>query len=86
MPAGSRKKSRMRENGDPRYPFHSVAGGLEGKAASVWPAVFGSLSLRRAPCIRKNCEAYRLGEQHPSYVLYGKLKGRRFTMYISALV
>ena len=45
-------------------------------------AMLGSLSLRRAPCVRENCKACRSGEQHPSYVLYGKLKGRRFTLYI----
>ena len=55
---------------------------LQSETAGVWPAIFGSLSLRRAPCVRENCEACRSGEQHPSYVLYGKLKGRRFTMYI----
>jgi hypothetical protein len=44
--------------------------------------MLGSLSLRRAPCVRENCKACRSGEQHPSYVLYGKLKGRRFTLYI----
>jgi len=44
--------------------------------------MLGSLSLRRAPCVRDNCKACRSGEQHPSYVLYGKLKGRRFTLYI----
>jgi hypothetical protein len=57
-------------------------GWLQSEAASVWPAIFGSLSLRRAPCVRENCEACRSGEQHLSYVLYGKLKGRRFTLYI----
>jgi hypothetical protein len=59
-----------------------VMGWLQSEAASVWPAIFGSLSLRRAPCVRENCEACRSGEQHLSYVLYGKLKGRRFTLYI----
>jgi len=44
--------------------------------------MFGSLSLRRAPCVRENCSACRSGEQHSSYVLYGRLKGRRFSVYI----
>lgn len=55
---------------------------LQSEACGVWPAIFGSLSLRRAPCVRENCEACRSGEQHQSYVLYGKLRGRRFTVYI----
>jgi hypothetical protein len=55
---------------------------LQSEASGVWPAIFGSLSLRRAPCVRENCEACRCGEQHQSYVLYGRLKGRRFTVYI----
>jgi hypothetical protein len=59
-----------------------VMGWLQSEAANVWPAIFGSLSLRRAPCVRENCEACRSGEQHLSYVLYGKLKGQRFTLYI----
>jgi len=40
------------------------------------------LSLRRAPCIRANCEACLSGEQHASWVLYGRAKGRRFSLYI----
>jgi len=59
-----------------------VVGWLRSEAAGLWPAIFGSLSLRRAPCIRENCKACQSGEQHLSYVLYGKLKGRRFTVYI----
>jgi hypothetical protein len=55
---------------------------LEHRAAGVWPAFFGSLSLRRAPCMRENCEACRSGDQHQSYVLYGRLKGRRYSVYI----
>jgi uncharacterized protein DUF6788 len=55
---------------------------LAGQTASAWPALLGSLSLRRSPCIRENCPACRSGEQHPSYVLYGRLKGRRFSVYV----
>jgi hypothetical protein len=53
-----------------------------GQTADVWPAILGSLSLRRSPCIRENCQACLSGEQHPSYVLYGRLKGRRFSVYV----
>jgi hypothetical protein len=52
------------------------------QTASAWPAILGSLSLRRSPCIRENCPACQSGEQHPSYVLYGRLKGRRFSVYV----
>ena len=52
------------------------------QAAGLWPAALGSLSLRRSPCVREHCSACRSGEQHPSYVLYGRLKGQRFALYI----
>jgi hypothetical protein len=48
----------------------------------LWPAGAGSLSLRRSPCIRKNCHVCETGEQHPSYVLYGRQKGKRFAVYV----
>ena|SRR5437899_2470429 len=46
------------------------------------PAVAGSLSLRKSPCIRKNCPACASGEGHSSYALYGRRKGKRFSIYI----
>src|SRR5437773_5504236 len=55
---------------------------LQSQTADLWPAVLGSLSLRRSPCVRENCRACQSGEQHPSYVLYGRLKGRRFAVYV----
>ena len=55
---------------------------LERRSAEVWPAVLGSLSLRRSPCIRANCPACLSGEQHRSYVLYGRVKERRFSVYV----
>jgi hypothetical protein len=54
------------------------------QAAGLWPAALGSLSLRRSPCVREHCAACRSGEQHPSYVLYARIKGRRFATYIPA--
>jgi hypothetical protein len=51
-------------------------------ATNLWPAALGSLSLRRSPCIRENCEACQRGEKHPSYVLYVRMKGRRTAIYI----
>jgi hypothetical protein len=55
---------------------------LERQAAGSLPAILGSLSLRRAPCIRPNCQACQSGEQHRSWVLYGRVKGRRFSIYV----
>jgi hypothetical protein len=55
---------------------------LAAQTASAGPALLGSLSLRRSPCIRENCPACRSGEQHPSYVLYVRVKGRRFAVYV----
>jgi hypothetical protein len=55
---------------------------LESRTADAFPAILGSLSLRRAPCIRVNCQACQSGEQHTSWVLYGRAKGRRFSIYV----
>ena len=55
---------------------------LEKQAAEAFPAILGSLSLRRAPCIRANCQACRSGEQHRSWVLYGRAKEHRFSIYV----
>jgi hypothetical protein len=52
------------------------------QAADLWPAALGSLSLRRSPCVRDHCEACARGDQHPSYVLYCRVKGRRTGIYI----
>jgi hypothetical protein len=52
------------------------------QAAALWPAALGSLSLRRTRCIREHCQACLTGEQHLSHVLYGRIKGRRFAVYI----
>ena len=55
---------------------------LQSEAAGLWPALLGSLSFRRSPCVRENCPACRSGEQHWSYVLYGRLEGRRVAVYV----
>lgn len=68
---------------DARFESSSdVVRWLQGEAAGRWPALLGSLSFRRSPCVRENCPACRSGEQHPSYVLYGRLKGRRVAVYV----
>src|SRR5260370_42532189 len=65
--------------------FESASGGvrwLQSEGAGLWPALLGSLSFRRSACVRENCPACRSGEQHPSYVLYGRAKGRRVAVYV----
>ena len=52
------------------------------EAAALWPAALGSLSLRKSPCIRDQCEACARGDQHASHVLYLRVKGRRVGLYI----
>ena len=59
-----------------------VARWLQGASADLWPAVLGSLSLRQSRCIRENCPACLSGEQHQSYVLYGRANGRRVAVYV----
>ena len=55
---------------------------LRRETANLFPAILGSLSLRRSPCTRENCPACLSGEQHPAHVLYGRLKGRRVAVYV----
>jgi hypothetical protein len=55
---------------------------MESEAASLWPALVGSLSYRRTRCMQPNCAACQSGEQHRSHVLYGRHKGRRFAIYV----
>ena len=59
-----------------------VAQWLRSESANLWPALLGSLSLRRSRCIRENCAACQSGEQHQSYVLYGRARGRRVAVYV----
>jgi hypothetical protein len=42
----------------------------------------GSISLRRSPCIRKNCSACASGQGHSSYALSGYRGKRRFSIYV----
>jgi len=72
---GSVKNSRFESSSD-------VVRWLQGEAAGLWPALLGSLSFRRSRCVRENCPACMSGEQHQSYVMYGRLKGRRVAVYV----
>ena len=55
---------------------------LQSEAADLWPAILGSLSLRRTRCGHENCRTCLSGAQHPSHVLYGQHEGRRFAVYV----
>ena len=55
---------------------------LQTEAAGLSPAILGSLSFRRSPCGYPNCSACLSGEQHASWVLYGRHKGKRFAVYV----
>jgi hypothetical protein len=48
----------------------------------VWPVAEGSLSLRKSPCIRRNCKACARGDGHLSYVLYGRRGKQRVSIYV----
>lgn len=50
--------------------------------AKLWPVAEGSLSLRRCPCVRENCQACARDEGHPSYVLYARRGGKRVSIYV----
>lgn len=52
------------------------------QVAGLWPAALGSLSLRKTRCVRAHCEACARGDQHPSHILYCRIKGRRVGLYI----
>jgi hypothetical protein len=55
---------------------------MESEAASRWPALHGSLSYRRTPCIHPNCTTCQSGAQHSNWVLYGRHNGRRFAVCV----
>lgn len=69
------------KHGDSESPS-DVARWLRSESTNLWPALLGSLSLRRSRCVRKNCPACQSGEQHQSYVLYGRANGRRVAVYV----
>ena len=48
----------------------------------IWPIALGSVSLRKSPCIRKNCSACLAGIGHSSYALSGYRGKDRFSIYV----
>jgi hypothetical protein len=55
---------------------------FQSAAHKLSPVAAGSLSLRKSPCIRKNCATCASGQGHSSYVLYGRRGDKRFSIYI----
>jgi len=51
----------------------------------LWPAIKGSLTQVRKPCIRPHCAACARGDKHPAFMLSFTEKGRRRCMYVPAL-
>jgi hypothetical protein len=50
--------------------------------SGIWPVARGSLSLRKGPCIRKNCPTCAAGRGHSSYALYVRRGSKRFSIYV----
>ena len=50
----------------------------------LWPAIKGSLSEVRKPCIRPNCATCASGDKHPAFMLSFTDEGRRRCMYVPA--
>jgi hypothetical protein len=50
----------------------------------LWPAIKGSLSEVRKPCIRPNCAACARGDKPPAFLLSFSDQGRRRCMYVPA--
>lgn len=52
------------------------------RLAGLWPALKGSLSQVRKPCIRPHCPACASGRKHLAYLLSLTLDGCRRCMYV----
>lgn len=49
----------------------------------LWPAVKGSISEVRKPCIRKNCKACASGQKHPAHLFSFMKAGRQRCRYVA---
>jgi Family of unknown function (DUF6788) len=50
---------------------------------SLWPAVKGSLTEVKKPCIRPNCKACESGEKHPAFLFSFMKDGRQRCRYVA---
>jgi hypothetical protein len=49
---------------------------------SFWPALKGSLSKVKKPCVRPKCAQCASGAKHPAYMLSVSRKGKRCCLYV----
>ena len=52
--------------------------------AALWPALKGSLTEVRKPCIRPHCPACARGDKHPAFLWTFSEQGRRRCLYVPA--
>jgi hypothetical protein len=52
--------------------------------ATLWPALKGSLSEVRKPCVRPHCPACAKGDKHPAFLWTFTEAGRRRCLYVPA--
>ena len=57
---------------------------FQGQLLALWPALKGSLSEVRKPCIRPSCPACARGDKHPAFIFAFTDQGRRRCMYVPA--
>jgi hypothetical protein len=50
--------------------------------ADLWPALKGSLSEVRKPCMRPHCPACAQGDKHPAFLWTFTAQGRRRCLYV----
>lgn len=67
----------------PRFDAALQAQFLEPLAA-LWPALKGSLTEVRKPCIRPHCRACARGDKHPAFLWTFTEQGRRRCLYVPA--
>ena len=53
------------------------------KMRSFWPAVKGSLTEVRKPCVRPNCRVCKSGEKHPAFIFSFMKDGRQRCRYVA---
>ena len=63
-------------------PFSAVQAGGAGDWIPVRDMLDADDEKTGPPPIPRHCQACMSGEQHPSHVLYGRLKGRRVAVYV----
>ena len=51
---------------------------------ALWPALKGSLTEVRKPCIRPHCPACACGDRHPAFLWTFTEQGRRRCLYVPA--